>query len=323
MKEDKSTAEHVADDVPEAPSPNIFPIEWRIDTPKLEEIFSVYIKGQWNPFDIRWHELSSKDYDDREKIAMAYWWAKLATFEFSLGPFLAKLLVQGFEQHLQDPVKKLTGAFVMDEMRHDQCCKMACNALCPGFPWRYKARNDLERRAVRNIKWIYYNAGRYWRAFSNAIGKYPLSVLYVPPTVGEQISIHTFGEGSRRAKHPVFSQFFSNITRDETRHYAFLRTGLEYFASSASDETKRIMTKQFRDAFVLLSIHFYEPVLTRFWKLPSNFMETHQKLEEIAMDSDLGVLPIELRRKLWQETFARFRDDFGPLGIEMPEIPEI
>lgn len=310
-------------DVPSVEMPNIFPIEWRIETPILEEIFNIYIKNQWSPYEIPWHELTKAGYDEQERIAMAYWWAKLATFEYSLGPYLAKLMIHGFENHLQDPIKKITGAFVMDEMRHDQCCKLACNALCPGFPWRFKPKNELERNAVRNIKWIYYHASRYWKALSRAFNKYPLTALYIPPIVGECISIHTFGEGIKRAKHVAYTRYFSNITKDETRHYSFLKTSLQYFANNLTDDDRKLLTKQFRDAFILLSIHFYEPVTSKFWKLPQGFIESNRRLEEIAMDTDLKAPTWELRKKLWQATFKRIKDDLEPYGVEVPDVAEV
>ena len=309
---------------PAIDSQNVFPVEWNVETPRLEEMFNVYVKSQWNPFDVPWHELDKSGFDQNQRIAMCYYWSTLATFENSIAPVLSTALVQEFENHFEDPVKKLTGAFVMDECRHDQCCKMACNALCPGFPWNYKPKNDLEGAALRNIEWIYYNGSRYWKALKRSFGKEHLAITLAPFTLGEIIAGKSFLETGHRSKNRAYTDFFSHISKDESRHFAFLWALTERNLPKLSEQERSMLTKRLRSAFVLLSVHFYnEPVMTEFWKLPRDFINVHHQMEQIAQDAGLGIPNEEQKKKLWRDSFKRLNDGLRKYGVAPADLPEL
>jgi hypothetical protein len=60
-----------------------------------------------------------------------------------------------------------------------------------------------------------------------------------------------------------------------------------------------------------------------FWKLPSDFFEYDQKLEELAAKSGLGVPKVEDRAEAWMKAISRHRSKIEELGIPVPEIKEI
>jgi hypothetical protein len=314
----------LSDSPPEIEFPNAFPVEWHIDTPRLEDMFNVYVKSQWNPFDIPWSELDKNGFDQKQKIAMCYYWSTLATFENSIAPVLAQAVVHEFENHFEDPVKKLTGAFVMDECRHDQCCKMACNALCPGFPWNYKAKDDFEKRALRNIEWVYYNGSRYWKALRRSFGKESLPITLAPFTLGEIIAGKSFLATGRKSKNKAYEEFFSHINKDESRHFAFLWALTEKHLPEMTAQQKATLTKRLRSAFVLLSVHFYnEPIVSEFWKLPKDFIETHHEMEHIAQDAGLGIPDEDEKKRLWRDSFKRLNEGLEKYGVEATSTPEL
>jgi hypothetical protein len=39
---------------PEIPQPNIYPMEWRVETQKLADIYEKSKVAAWNPADLRW-----------------------------------------------------------------------------------------------------------------------------------------------------------------------------------------------------------------------------------------------------------------------------
>lgn len=318
-------AQRAADDEPpEIEFPNVFPVEWHVETPRLEKMFSSYVNSQWNPFDVPWHELEAGNFDQRQKIAMCYYWSTLAFFENSIAPVLAQAVVYEFENHFEDPVKKLTGAFVMDECRHDQCCKLACGSLCPGFPWNYKPKDDFERKAIRNIGWLYYNGSRYWKALRRSFGKESLPITLAPFTLGEIIAGKSFLATGRKSQNKAYTYFFDHINKDESRHFAFLWAMTEKHLPELTKEQKAVLTKRLRSAFVLLSVHFHhEPVTTEFWRLPKDFTSVHLEMEHIAQDAGLGIPSEDEKKKLWRDSFKRLNEGLEKHDVEPADVPEL
>ena len=73
-------------EAPAVAQPNIFPIEWRCDTPKLAEIYERAKREGFNPADINWSVLSPEAWSDDQKVAIMYWWALLSNFDSSASP---------------------------------------------------------------------------------------------------------------------------------------------------------------------------------------------------------------------------------------------
>ena len=84
-------------DPPEIELPNIYPVEWTVETPKLGELYERAKKEAWNPSSIDWASVDPKDYDDKQKTAMVYWWALLANLEL-----WASRVCKGYDSHFRD-----------------------------------------------------------------------------------------------------------------------------------------------------------------------------------------------------------------------------
>jgi len=317
--EAKLTAE---EEPPQIELPNVYPVEWRTESQRLADLYETAKNQSWNPSQIRWDLLNPKDYDDKQRIAMAYWWALLANFENSGAPVFAQAMIHTFETHHEDPVKKLLASIVLDECRHDECCMRACNRLCAGFPWNYKPRSDFENRALKNIQWVYYNGSRYWKGYQSAFNKYSFPIIFTPFMMGEKCAATLFNEMSKQSNHPAFGEALRNIARDESRHLAFTWINLENVAPLLTEEEKKSVTKQIRAGFVFLSMILYEPPKD-FWRLPPDFLETHYAMEEIARNAGLGILTMEEKRRVWKRAILEVKKRLEGYNIEFPDLPEI
>ena len=309
-------------DPPPIELPNIYPVEWTVDNPKLMDLFERAKSEAWNPSTIDWDSLNPHDYDDRQKTAIAYWWALLSNFENSGPPVFAKAMIHTFEIHEQDPVKKMFASIVMDECRHDECCMRACNKMCPYFLQGWKPKTAFDEEALRNIKWVYYNGARYWRGYSTAYVKHSWPIIFSSFMLGERCAATLFSEMSKHSKHPAFTEALKNIARDESRHLAFTWLGLEGVGSRLSEEDKKMVTKQLRAGFTFLSMILYEPP-KEFWRLPTNFLDVQRNMEGIARDAGLGVLTIDEKTTCWRNAILEVKRRMDDFGIEFPALPEI
>ncbi len=66
----------------------------------------------------------------------------------------------------------------------------------------------------------------------------------------------------------------------------------------------------------------YEPP-HEFWKLPPNFQDVQDKMEEIARGAGLGVLSLEEKRQCWKNAILEVKRRMDDFGIEFPALPEI
>jgi hypothetical protein len=310
------------DEPPEIEQPNVYPVDWTEKSPEIAKIYARAKKEHWDPADIPWDELNPKDYDPIQRTAMAYWWALLANFENSAAAAFSRALVHVSEQHYEDPIKKVTGTIVLDECMHDECCMTACNRLCPRFLSGWKPKSDLENRALRNIRWVYYNGGRYWNAYLDSYNKYRFPLIFTSFMMGEACASKLFHEMSLKAEHPAFKEAFTNITRDESRHLAYTWLVLEQAVPSLTEAEKQILPKRLRHGFVFLSMILFQPP-KEFWQLPSDFLDVQNRMEEIARDAGLGVLTLEEKRKAWSTAIMEIKRKLDKHGLPFPDLPEI
>src|SRR5215471_20350702 len=177
---------------PKVEQPNIFPMEWRCETPKLREIYERAKREGFNPSDISWQDLSPETYSDDEKVAIMYWWALLSNFDSSGPAVFARATIRAFEKHEEDPVRKCFFSITRDEMNHEECCQRSIEIMWPGGPMSWTPTTDLERAAHNNIGWLYHNGGRYWNGYTKAVGKYSLPVLFTSFMMGEMAASTLF-----------------------------------------------------------------------------------------------------------------------------------
>src|SRR5688572_11692089 len=64
---------------------NIFPFDWRVETPRLMEIYESARDPGWSPSTLPWDTLDVESFTLDQRYAIAYWWALLSVFDAS-GP---------------------------------------------------------------------------------------------------------------------------------------------------------------------------------------------------------------------------------------------
>jgi hypothetical protein len=69
---------------PEIPQPNIYPMEWRVETQKLAAIYEKSKRTLWNPADLPWDELNPADFTREQRLGIMYWFSVLANFDVLL-----------------------------------------------------------------------------------------------------------------------------------------------------------------------------------------------------------------------------------------------
>jgi len=307
---------------PKIEQPNIFPIEWRTETAKFAELYEKAKREVWNPTDLPWKELDPGDFTPEQRLAITYWFSVLANFDSSGPAAFARALVHTYEQHEEDPLRKCFFSITRDEVNHEEFCQRVVSKLCPGAPLNWEPKTDLEKLAVRNLKWLYYNGSRYWKGYQNAFSKYRLPVLFTSFFMGETAATTLFHHMSRSARHPLFQQGFRNVGRDEARHMAITLYLFEKEAPKLSEEDRLQVTRQLRAGFVFLSMILYEPP-EQFWQLPPDFLDVHRELEKIARDAGLGVAAFETKRRVWYDAMLKVKGISEKFDIEFPAMPEV
>ncbi len=105
---------------PPVAQPNIFPMEWRLETPRLAEIYERAKREGFNPSALNWSELTPEAWSDDEKVAIMYWWALLSNFDASGPAVFARATIRAFETHEEDPVRKCFFSITRDEVNHEE-----------------------------------------------------------------------------------------------------------------------------------------------------------------------------------------------------------
>ncbi len=307
---------------PEVPQPNIFPIEWRVETPKLAEIYERARREGYDPLTLPWDGFNPNAFSRDERVAIMYWFALLSNFDASGPPVFAKAMIHAFETHEEDPVRKCFFSITRDEVNHEETCGRVITRMVPGGPLEWEPRTELEQVAYNNIRWLYHNGGRYWRGYSNALGRYPLAVLFTSFMMGEVASSTLFHGMSRAARHPLFREAFRRIGLDEARHLQICIAMLEKDWPGLTDEYRAFVTRQLRAGFVFLSMILWEPP-GQFWELPDYFLPNHRELIRTAREAGLGVLTVDEQADNWRLAIARVRRLVERWRIEFPAIPEL
>jgi hypothetical protein len=307
---------------PEIPRPNIYPMEWRVETEKLAAIYQKSKLVVWNPADLPWDGLRAEDFTTEQRLGIMYWFSVLANFDASGPAVFARATIRAFEEHEEDPVRKCFFSITRDEMNHEECCQRSIAALWPGGPLNWTPVTDLERAAHNNIGWLYHNGGRYWSGFERSFDKYPLAVVFTSFMMGEVASSTLFRGMATNTRHEVFREIFKRVGRDESRHLQICLTILETTWPGLTEDLKSMITKQLRAGFVFLSMVLWEPP-AQFWELSPYFMDNHRVLMDYAREAGLGVLSYDEQAENWQLAMARVRKIVEKWGIEFPAIPEL
>ena len=63
---------------PATEQPNIYPLGWRVQTAKLEEVWDAAQRENWDPKHLPWDTFDVESYTWEEREAIAYWWTIFA-----------------------------------------------------------------------------------------------------------------------------------------------------------------------------------------------------------------------------------------------------
>lgn len=311
-----------ASEPPPFPEMNIYPLDWRTETPKLQELYESSRDPGWNPSRLPWQTFDTSKFTPDERYALAYWWGLLSVFDGSGPVVFARTMIHTFETHEEDPVRKCFFSITRDEVNHEEVCGRVIQALTPGGPLDFEPTTPLGKLAQNNIKWMYHNGARYWTGFKSAIHKHPLPILFTSFLMGEVASATLFHGMHRATSIPLFKEAFRCIGQDEARHMGICMAVLERILPKLTGEQRTTITKQIRAGFVFLSGILYEPP-REFWDLPDSFRPADRALSEVARGAGLGVLTLEERRENWRAAVLKMKGLLEPYGIVFPALPEV
>ncbi len=308
---------------PETPQPNIYPLSWETKTTKAEEVWDASLREAWNPKDLPWETFDVESYSWEEREAMAYWWTLLSVFDASAPPVFAEAFIKTYEDHEEDAIRRCFFSVTRDEQNHEQMCGLAITKLLEcNSPLEYEPKTDLGKRLKRNAAWLYYNGGRYWNGYKQAVPKYSLAVLFSSFLMGEIAAATIFKQMSESCEEMVFQEAFKNIGRDEGRHMAICLTLMERDYPNLSDEDKKVITKQIRAGYLFLSAVLFEPP-AEFWDLPEDFISTQREAEAIAREAGFGIPTYEGKKDNWREAMLNLKAVLDKYDTPFPAIPEV
>ncbi len=313
---------HRMDLPPEIAQPNVFPLSWETNTAKLNEIWASSQRDYWDPEKLPWDTFKPETYSWEEREAIAYWWSLLSVFDASAPPVFAEAMIKTYEVHEEDPVRKCFFSVVRDEQNHEQLCGQAIQRLTPGGPLTYEPKTELGEAAQRNVKWLYWNGGRYWHGYKQAVPRYGLAVLFSSFLMGEIAAATIFHQMAAAAKEPVFQAGFRNVGKDEGRHMAICLTLMERDYPKLSAEEKKLITKQIRAGYLFLSAVLFEPPAD-FWDLPSDFIATQRRCEEVARGAGFGIPTYEQKLENWRSAMLNLKSVLDRYDTPFPAIPEV
>ena len=308
---------------PPTEQPNVFPLSWHQGTEKLEEIWAASQREQWDPAKLPWDTFDPDSYTWEEREAIAYWWTLLSVFDASAPPVFAGAFIKTYEDHEEDAVRRCFFSVTRDEQMHEQMCGLSITKLL-GYhdPLTYEPKTELGEKAQRNAKWLYFNGGRYWEGYKQAVPKYPLAVLFSSFLMGEIAAATIFHQMAEGAREPVFQDGFRNIGRDEGRHMAICMSLMERDYPKLAVEDRALITKQIRAGYLFLSAVLFEPP-EDFWDLPADFIEVQRKCEQVARDAGFHIPDYESKKANWRKAILDLKGVLDRYDIPFPAIPEV
>ena len=308
---------------PATEQPNVFPLSWHQGTAKMEEIWEASRREVWDPAQLSWDTFDPDSYTWEEREAIAYWWTLLSVFDASAPPVFASAFIKTYELHEEDAVRRCFFSVTQDEQNHEQMCGLAIRKLLAwDDPMTYEPKTELGMLAQRNARWLYFNGGRYWEGYKDAVPKYSLAVLFSSFLMGEIAAATIFHQMAEGAREPVFEEAFTNIGRDEGRHMAICMTLMERDYPKLAVEDRDLITKQIRAGYLFLSAVLFEPP-EDFWDLPADFIEVQRRCETVARDAGFHIPDFETKKENWRQAILNLKGVLDKYDIPFPAIPEV
>ncbi len=311
-----------ASEPPPFPDDNIFPIEWRVETPKLVDIYEQSREPGWSPATLPWDTLDPNAFTPDQRYAIAYWFALLGVFDSSGPAVFARAMIHTYEKREEDPIRKCFFSITRDEVNHEEVCQRVIGILTPGGPFGHEPETPLGKLARNNVLWYHHNGARYWEGFKSAVHKYPLAILFTAFLMGELAAATLFHGMQQRTTVPVLREAFRFIGKDEARHLGICMAILRNLLPGLGADDKATITRQIRAGYVFLSGILYEPP-SEFWDLPESFLPAHRLIEAEAAGAGLGILDLDERHANWRAAVLRMKGILEGYDIAFPAIPEI
>lgn len=314
---------HLQEFPPETAQPNIYPLSWPTGTVKMEEIYQAAQKELWDPAQLPWRDFKPEHYSWEEREAIGYWWTLLSVFDASAPPVFASALIKAYSDHEEDVVRRCFMSITRDEGIHEQMCRRSIEAMLGhNDPLTYEPRTELGKRLQKNVRWLFYNGGRYWEGFQIALPQYNLAVLFSSFLMGEIAAATIFHQLATACTEPVFQDAFRKIGRDEGRHMGICLTLMERDYPQLAKEDHALITKQIRAGYLFLSCVLFEPPAD-FWDLPEDFIGNQLEAEEMCRQAGFGVPEPELKKKVWRRAMLNLKGILDRYGIPFPALPEV
>lgn len=308
---------------PESEQPNIYPLSWHQQTTKMEEIWESSQKEYWDPAKLPWDTFDVESFSWEERESMAYWWTLLSVFDGSAPPVFAAAMIKTYEDHEEDAVRRCFFSVTRDEQNHEQLCGMMITKLLGHpDPITYEPKTELGKRALKNVKWLYYNGGRYWDGYKNAVPRYSLAVLFSSFLMGEIASATLFHQMSAGSTHAIFQEAFRKVGKDEGRHMAICMALMERDYPKLDLTNRDIITKQIRAGYLFLSGVLFEPP-REFWDLPEDFIPAQRDIEEKCREAGLGIPSYDAKKENWRNAILNLKGVLDKFDIPFPAIPEV
>jgi hypothetical protein len=319
----KERIAHSMEFPPPTPQPNIYPLSWESHTKKMEEIWEASQREYWDPAKLPWETFDVNSYSWEEREAIAYWWTLLSVFDASAPPVFAAAMIKTYEAHEEDAVRRCFFSVTRDEQNHEQLCGMAITRLLDHpDPLTYEPKTELGKAAQKNAKWLYYNGGRYWDGYKQAVPRYSLAVLFSSFLMGEIAAATIFHQMAAGCKEPVFKEGFASIGRDEGRHMAICMTLMERDYPKLPQEDREVITKQIRAGYLFLSAVLFEPP-EDFWDLPQDFISNQRKIEAVARTAGFHIPDYDTKKQNWRGAILNLKGVLDKFDIPFPAIPEV
>ena len=308
---------------PATPQLNIYPLSWHSKTKKLQEVWEASLREAWEPEKLPWDTLDVDSYSWEERESIAYWWTLLSVFDASAPPVFAEALIKTYEVHEEDPVRKCFFSVTRDEQNHEQMCGMAITKFLEHpDPLTYEPKTELGKRLQKNAKWLYFNGGRYWNGYKQAVPKYSLAVLFSSFLMGEIAAATIFHQMAAGCTEPVFKEAFRNIGKDEGRHMGICLALMERDYPKLAVEDRSLITKQIRAGYLFLSAVLFEPPMD-FWDLPEDFIQNQRDGEAIARAAGFAIPEYEAKKNNWRTAILNLKGALDKYDIPFPAIPEV
>ncbi len=308
---------------PETAQPNIYPLSWVRETSKMEEVWQAAQREYWDPAKLPWDTFDPSQYSWEEREAIAFWWTLLSVFDASAPPVFAEALIKTYQDHEEDPVRRCFFSVIRDEQNHEQMCGLAITKLLDHpDPLTYTPKSELGKKLQRNAKWLYFNGGRYWKGYQQAVPKYSLSVLFSSFLMGEIAAATIFHQMVKGCDEIVFQEAFKHIGRDEGRHMAICMALMERDYPKLGEDDAATITRQIRAGYLFLSAVLFEPP-AEFWDLPDDFIEVQRQAEEVARDAGFGIPNRDIKLENWRNAMLNLKGVLDRYGIPFPAIPEV